>query len=113
MKDAEKLALKLRPHKEKRGYPEALRLKVGRYIVRCRKEGESWSAIQKKLGLSNATVKSWAEKIASNHIQPVRIKHTVVGIEKINSLTITSPQGWRIEGLHFQRAIELLKEMHR
>jgi len=113
MKEAEKLVLKLKPYKGKRRYPESLRLKTGRYIVRCRKQGESWGVIQQKLCLGNNTIKSWAEKVESNDIQPVKIKRVGARTKTINSLTIMSPQGWRIEGLDFQTATQFLKEIHR
>ncbi|GEM_PF-5152404 len=112
MNEAEKFVLELKPYKGKRAYPETLRLNVGKYVVRCRNGNESWSAIQRKLGLGKNTIKNWAEKIPRD-IQPIKIKHAVQSMEKVNAITITSPKGWKIEGLNFKKATLLLREIHR
>jgi hypothetical protein len=97
-----------RPERGKRYAPE-LRARILLFAEARRDEGTSWEAIAAELGMSTETLRGWreADAGASRAMVPVRVVDETLP----RGVSITSPSGYRIEGLTLQDATRVLREL--
>ena len=95
----------------KGGFPVEVRERVGRHIRRRRQAGVHWSKLATELGLSPATMTNWMKAVP----EPQSV-FLPVPVEKrtqppLANLTVTSPAGWRIDGLNIDQLAQLIAVM--
>ena len=93
-------------------YPEKVRGLAREYVRRGRARGMSWSTIGKQLGIRSSTLQNWycgrraSRKSAEPTLRPVRVKDEPT-VEP-RTFSVTSPAGFRIDGLSIEEAAVLL-----
>ena len=92
-------------------YPESFQKLVAQYargqLARCSK-----SRISKKVGIPWVTIGRWIEQIESQthtDLVPVRIRSNELQTKP--SVSIVTPEGWRIEGLSVDQTCRILERM--
>lgn len=99
------------------GYPPAVRARVVRYVRRRRAAGLTWTALALEVGLSTTTLSNWSRDSLSDPepsesaFLPVRITPTPPATPPAPAsatLSLTSPTGWRIDGLDLPSLTQLL-----
>ena len=93
-------------------YPELLREVALRYCDEQQSRGRSLSSLSGDLGVSLPTLIRWRERSARPPIlQPVRLMPSPRESRSEESLTLVTPEGYRIEGLDPASAAKLLREI--
>ncbi len=89
-----------RPRSWNLGYPPAVRARVRAYIAARRATGNTPTAIAAELGLSRQSVMGWAtEERGLATFVPVEVVLDPRQVTAPPSLVLTSPRGYRVEGL--------------
>ena len=77
----------------------------------CRQRGWSHQAVSEALGLGTDAVRRWYRQgvgwTVPSAVAPVVVEPSTVVVEAA-TLSITSPDGWRVEGLDLEMALALL-----
>ena len=91
-------------------FTQALREQVGRYARQRHAEGLSWKSIAKETHLSHSTVRIWAQVVqrAPQFVPVVISDAEVTPPPQDHALALVSPSGFRLEGLSFNQAAQLL-----
>lgn len=93
-----------------RHYPAELRRRAGAYISRQRAANMTWRSIHRELGLANETIRRWAGSSSSTaKFRPI----TTPSNMNSKPLNLVSPQGWRLENLDANIAVEIFRELAR
>jgi hypothetical protein len=100
-------------------YPTSLREKAITYITEQRTAGASWCRIADELGISLATVMQWHAKAQSSKgprrggaFVPVQVRDdTKDERSRDNGLVLTTPEGYRLEGLEAADAAVVLRAL--
>ena len=93
------------------GYPAEVRQRVGAYARQRRQAGARWSELAAELGISSTTMSNWMRALPPEPtFLPVHI-NTPTPSTSPQPLTVTSPGGWRIDGLSFGQLSELMAGM--
>lgn len=91
------------------GYPEPVRQRVGAYARRRRQAGARWSELTAELGISSTTMSNWMRALPPEPtFLPVPVSTPPAPPQ---FLTVTSPAGWRIDGLSFSQLTEMMAVM--
>lgn len=116
-REAETLRRELDAVPVRRGtcFPQDLKERAGRYIAERRAEGHTVDVIAAELGLAPGTVLRWTGWTATdqrgrsggNQLLPVK----VVPEQSVRTVSIVSPDGFRIEGLSLTEAAALLRAL--
>jgi len=109
----------LAPGSRRRRVPTALRAEVASYVRAERAAGTTWSRISATVGLSQISLRRWAESPRASARRPggaARALRAVrVGLEpapaRASRLVLVLPRGARIEGLELSEAIELARAL--
>ena len=95
-----------------RRYPQELRRRVVAWASRKHRAGASWQEIKKELGLQWDSVRRWCQletkSMPTRALVPVRVVPTLAA-ERL--VSVSSPGGFRIEGLTLDEAAELLRAL--
>ena len=95
-----------------RRYPQELRTRVVAWASRRHRAGASWQDIKKELGLQWDSVRRWCQLETKSKpvraLVPVRVVPTRAA-ERL--VSVSSPAGFRIEGLTLDEAAELLRAL--
>lgn len=67
--------------------------------------GSSFSATAQKLGLGENSLRLWLKQFPEAGLQPVE----VIAEDRREGICLTTPDGFRVEGLDGQTAAELLE----
>ena len=92
--------------------PEPVRERVLAYAQTEQRQGKSWHAIARELGLSVSAVRRWAQ--ASSQQRPRRLARVRVVADRPEprgTVVLVSPQGYRIEGLALEQALRVLADL--
>lgn len=93
------------------GYPPELKRQLGDTIVQLREAGWTYTAIGEAVGLSGRSIRTWVERLqldeADHEMRPVVLDDPVT-TSMPSTLTLTSPGGWRLEGLTTDDLIRLV-----
>ena len=105
-------------------FPEALRAFAVRYLAYAQEKGETVREVTKKLGVSEPTLQAWrrgqtpgskARRAGERSVPlvPVVVQpgKAEASVQSPASLTVVSPQGWRVEGLGVESAADLLRRL--
>jgi len=97
-----------RPTHRNRGFSCAARQRVLSYVRERRQAGATWDGIAEEVGVSRTTLRSWsrASEPAVASLVPVVVAETPSLPN--SSLCLTSPSGYRLEGLCIEEAIVVL-----
>ena len=110
--DAVRTALARRSGRARTNYPPELRRQIIETTRSLRDGGWSWHSITEALGLSEKALrhlmKRWENSNQQDSMRPVTIAARPVPTTR---LTLTSPNGWRIEGLDVDTAAALLAKL--
>lgn len=90
-------------------YPGELRRRVVAFARMRQGSGMSTRAIARELGMRFETLRRWlgeAEPKSASALLPVRVTAPAV---RSRSVTVVTPDGWRIEGLDAHDALALLR----
>lgn len=82
-------------------YPPELRHALIRWVDRERERGCTWGKAAEALGLSMSTLMRWCSK---EQAVPVVVQQE----DAVQSVSVVTPTGWRIEGLSLEQAATLL-----
>ena len=94
-----------------RSYPSTLRMNVARYARQQRARGCSWHQIGDAVGLSHTTVTGWAKFAEPPHsLLPVTVTEERCEVPDLE-LTLTSPSGFRLQGLPADQIIALFRTL--
>lgn len=96
---------------EGQGYAPAVRTRVVRYVRRRRADGLTWAALAPEVGLSTTTLSNWLRD--SQHddepaFLPVQLAPPPPPQPVPVPLSLTSPNGWRIDGLDIHDIAQLI-----
>ncbi len=92
------------------GYPEPVRQRVGAYARRRRQAGARWSELAAELGISSTTMSNWMRALPPEPtFLPVPVSTPTPPPQQF--VTVTSPGGWRIDGLSFSQLAEMMAVM--
>ena len=99
-----------------RRWPEWLRRDVLAFAMRGRAERRTWCQIADDLGMSSQTVRRWcllaAPVAAPVTLAPVEVVHlSRPAAEPVLTLSLTTPAGYRIDGLDVARVSALLRSL--
>jgi len=100
---------------EGQGYSSAVRARVVRYVRPRRASGQTWTALSLEVGLSTTTLIQWcrdeqdepqaeAPTFLPVHIAPTPPPPAPAPVR----LSLTSPNGWRVDGLDLASLAQLL-----
>jgi hypothetical protein len=100
-----------RPTSKATGYAVSIRNRVGQFVRQQRDRGVPWSTLSQALGVSHASLRTWmhAAPVAPVFL-PVHIHHQAE-IAQPTPLVITSPAGWRIEGVTLDQIKDIISVM--
>lgn len=91
--------------------PSSLRTAIAAYAADGRAAGASCRGIAERLGVSAESIRRWTVptrvRPGGSELVPVR----VVAEAAAGRLTISSPAGYRVEGLSIDEAAELLRRL--
>lgn len=110
--ELKQLGLAVRAHREHGGglrLPRSLRAEVTDVAQQARNGGMPLTAIASMTSLSTQSIQRWtqAKAAAGPGLVPVRVR-PAAGLGN-TSLTVTSPDGWRVGGLDVEGAASLLR----
>lgn len=95
-------------------YAPALRQQIVETTRLLRDGGWKWQAISEALGLSEKALRGlmgrWEEREQAADVRPVHVV-SPARPRATSKLTLTSPTGWRIEGLTVDTAAALLAKL--
>ena len=105
-------------------FPEPLRAFAVRYLAQAQQKGETLKSVVQKLGVSEPTLQAWRRgqtpggkeeerESAAAMLVPVLVheRKPPVPTAVATGLAVVSPQGWRVEGLGVEVAVELFKRL--
>lgn len=90
-------------------YSPEVRRVVGRYTRRRRDEGARWSDIQREVGVSSTSARTWMVALEAGGFQQVVIVDPPD--ERANQLVITSPSGFALSGCSLDEAVVLMQRL--
>jgi len=92
-------------------YEPELKERIRRFVGVQRAVGRTWKQLSEGLGVPSGTLTRWAESAGESTaaLLPVRAVSDA-GDERVS---ITSPSGWRIEGLSVAQAVSLVGSLER
>ena len=106
---------RLRRQKARR-WPRSVRRAVIDHAVAGRVAGRTWAAIAEELGMSPETLRRWASpevaKSQGTALAPVEVVQVAAPHPDptlVPPLTLTSPAGYRVDGLDFDTTLALLR----
>ena len=89
-------------------YTPRLKQKIAEAATELRRQGQGWQAIGEFFGIPHETVRRFSGACAtSTALVPVELVDEPAG----GSLTLVSPEGYRIEGLGVGDAAEILRRL--
>lgn len=98
-----------------RRYPEAIRKQAAEYVKEELAEGRSIRDVAEAVGLKVSLVRRWAYKSGARSYQPRLLPVTVRGNggRRVapGALVVISPSGFRLEGLSFREAVEVMRTL--
>ena len=92
------------------GYPQSVRSRVGAYVRQRRQAGVLWVTLSDELGVSTTALSNWM-KIAPPTFLPVPHTPPTPPPAPRPALTLTSPNGWRVDGLTLEQIAALMGAM--
>lgn len=105
-------------------FPEALRAFAVRYLAYAQEKGETVREVTKRLGVSEPTLQAWrrgqtpgskARRAGERSVPLVPVvvqpRKAEAPVQSPASLTVVTPQGWRVEGLGVESAADLLRRL--
>jgi AraC-like DNA-binding protein len=109
----------IRAHRpaEGQGYSPAVRSRVVRYVRSRRAAGLTWTALSQEVGLSTTTLSNWCRDAHDTPLPqepaflPVHISTAPTPPPPAPApvqLSLTSPNGWRVDGLDLASLAQLL-----
>ena len=99
-----------------RRWPEWVRREVLAYAAQCRAERRTWAQVADDLGMSHQTLRRWclaAEQAScAVALAPVEVMvATESPLPPARLLSLTSPAGYRVDGLDVAAAASLLRAL--
>lgn len=94
-------------------YPEEFRQRAARWATRQRRGGQTQAAIQRQVDVPWVTIQRWMQTLTeqaeteSTSLVPVQIDR-LSSSATADGMVLTSPDGWRLEGLTVDQAVEVL-----
>ena len=95
-----------------------------RYLAYAQEKGETVREVTKKLGVSEPTLQAWrrgqtpgskARRAGERNVPLVPVvvqpRKAEASVQSPASLTVVTPQGWRVEGLGVESAADLLRRL--
>jgi len=95
--------------------PDEVREVVMRYVAEARSHDISWEEISRTVGLSQSALMRWQRprRRAQRALLPVAVagNATEPAGTSGGTITVTTPAGYRVEGLRIDEATELLRTL--
>jgi hypothetical protein len=88
-------------------YTPSLKARIAAAAGELRRRGQGWQAIGQFFGIPHETVRRFSGASTTPALVPVEI----VDVPADSTLTLVSPEGYRIEGLAIADAVELLRRL--
>lgn len=88
-------------------YTPTLKQRIAEAATELRRQGQGWQAIGEFFGIPHETVRRFSGASTTTALVPVEIVDERAGA----SLTLVSPEGYRIEGLGVGDAAEILRRL--
>lgn len=109
LREAHALIAANRPAAARDGFPAEVRLRVTAVVAAALKGGLNLAAIATSLTISAPTLRKWLARAPSTELtfRPVAVDPPP-SAPAPTSLTLTSPTGWRVEGLDLDSLAVLL-----
>lgn len=107
------LLAQTRPKPAHLGYPQATRERIVAWALSCRRTGATWQELATRVGLSHTTLREWARPAraaASAALLPVLVEPEGAP-RPSGSGILTSPRGYRVEGLNVEQLAVLLERL--
>lgn len=106
----------------RRRYPRGLRARLTSAARELRAGGASWEQVAGEVGVGASTLLRWCERAAtspsgasvvpSTFVVPVELVDARRGVsDEARSLVLTSPGGWRVDGLGVADVAALLRAL--
>lgn len=105
-------------------YPPEIRKEVQSYLQERLADGGQRKDICRELGIPTSTVNRWAKRILTDRareVEPERFRPVVMALKPIRGepeqiataapCTLSSPSGYRVEGLAVEQVLYLLREL--
>ena len=105
-------------------YPEPLRAFAVRYLAQAQQKGETLKSVVQRLGVSEPTLQAWRRGQTPGgkavHSEPAAAALVPVVVHEpeaaqpppvATTLAVVSPQGWRVEGVGVEEAVQLLRRL--
>ena len=92
--------------------PDEVRREVVRYVELARGRGETWASISATVGLSKSALLRWSPSRRRPGRAVSRLRRVAIVGEPLRSgmaLCLTTPGGYRVEGLTAESALALLR----
>lgn len=91
--------------------PPGLRDEIAVWARKRRAEGEVVASIAAAIGLSETTLSKWlAADGVPGELRPVRVAAAVAGPRR-SGLVVVTPDGYRLEGLSVDDAVDVLRRL--
>ncbi len=93
-------------------YPEDIRDHALRLAARLRATGLGAYAVGRQLGIRPETLASWVPPVPPPRLAPVVVEPsppTAPAAPETSSIVVTSPSGWRIEGIGVDALVRLAR----
>ena len=90
------------------GYAPAVRARVVRYVRRRRADGLTWAALVPEVGLSTTTLSNWLRDSNDDDTPAFLLVHLAPPPPVVAPLSLTSPNGWCIDGLDLHDIAQLI-----
>lgn len=104
-------------HRHARRWPPGVRRQALEYAGLCRKQGRPWREVADQLGMNPETLRRWSmgyrPPIATTALTPVEVVEVRAPVAQCAppALTLTSPSGYRVDGLDVPSAASLLRAL--
>jgi transposase len=105
-------------------YPELLKAFAVRYLAQAQQKGETLKSVVQRLGVSEPTLQAWRRGQTPGgkavHREPTAAALVPVVVHEpkaaqpsavATTLAVVSPQGWRVEGVGVEEAVQLLRRL--
>lgn len=109
LEDFQKTAGQMKKNGERIRYSQEMKVFAVDYTKDEVAGGSSFNRCVKTLGLAEATLTRWMEA-AGGHFRPVRMHKENSSIQN-GSVTLVTPEGYRLEGLSIRDAVNLLQSL--